>query len=586
MSKSQTNFDAPNADQDATPAAAWMEQMQKFHLSPNAFTPMLESFSTLAQAWWKDPKKLMEQQTALYQSYLKLWAHMTENALGQESANVANPAKGDRRFSHDAWQENLLFDFMKQSYLLTSNWLLDMAHNAEGLSEKERQKAEFHAQMFVDSLAPTNFPFSNPEVLQATVESHGQNLLNGLNNMLKDMQRGGISITDYEAFEVGGNLAATPGNVVYRNRLFELIQYSPSTPKAHATPLLICPPWINRYYILDLQAKNSLAKYAVDQGLTVFMISWKNPDESYRDVSFEDYLNEGIFDAITQVLAITGQPSCNAVGYCIGGTLLGTALAVMEKAGDKRINSATFLTTLMDFENAGEMDVFIDEQQVSELEAKMAEKGYLDGKEMAATFSALRANDMIWGFVINNYLLGKDPFPFDLLYWNDDPTRMPAAMHSYYLRNMYLNNNLIKKDCLTLCGQKVDISAISVPMYMLAAASDHITPWESCYKPFADMASTDKTFTLTKAGHVAGVVSPPTPKGKPVKRAYWTGKPTDKTGNSWLKKAPEAPDSWWPHWAKWVKDRSGNEQEAPKTPGGPKHKVLEAAPGRYVKERC
>lgn len=547
--------------------------------------PIVNSFSALAHNMLQDPQRLMEAQLELYQSYLNLWAHMAEKAMGKESVPIVTPAKGDKRFTHKDWEENLIFDFIKQSYLLSANWAAQNVAKTNGLDEQTKRKAQFYVQQYLDALAPSNFAITNPAVLETTLETQGQNLINGLKNILTDMQRGGISMTDYDAFEVGKNIAITKGNVVHRGKLFELIQYSPTTAKVYEKPILISPPWINRFYILDLRPENSFVKFAVDHGLQVFMISWKNPDESYKDVSFEDYLKEGIHEALEHTLAITKQDSANMIGYCIGGTLLGAALAHAVKAKDKRINSATFFTTLMDFSNAGELEVFLDEEQVSALEKKMNARGYLDGKEMAATFSMLRSNDLIWSFVVNNYLLGKDPFPFDILYWNDDPTRMPAAMHSYYLRNMYLENNLAKANKLELLGEKLDISKIAVPMYMVTGLNDHITPWQSCYAPFQKMASKDKRLILSKAGHVAGVVNPPTPKGKPIKRSYWAGEPNTTQAEKWLESATKFEDSWWPDWANWVQSRSGQQVKAPKSAGDNKHKPLCPAPGTYVNER-
>jgi polyhydroxyalkanoate synthase len=548
--------------------------------------PIMRGFVQLSQSMLQDPQKLIQRQFDLYQSTLALWANLAERAMGKEEVPpLTTPEKGDRRFNAAAWQENMMFDFIKQSYLLYAKWLLDAVHDSQGLDAKTREKVDFYTRQYLDALSPSNFPLTNPDVLQATVESNGQNLLDGLQNLLNDLQQGHISMTDYSAFEVGKNIATTPGQVVYRNRMFELIQYNPGAGDVYQRPLLISPPWINRYYILDLQPHNSLVKFAVDQGMQVFMISWKNPDETYRDTSFEDYMRDGLLKAMDVVQDITGAKDMNLVGYCIGGTLLGATLAVLKKKGDTRVNSATFLTTLMDFENAGELEVFIDEEQLTALENKMAAKGYLDGREMAATFSMLRANDLIWNFVINNYLMGKQPFPFDILYWNDDPTRMPAAMHSYYLRNMYLENNLVKKDKLTLLDEKVDLSAIDVPVYMLCGIQDHITPWETCYRPLANMASKEKTFTLNNTGHVAGVACPPAAKGKPVKRAYWSGDVKLKTPAKWLEKQQKQEDSWWPHWGEWLQAKAGDKMTAPKTLGNNKHRPLEPAPGNYVKER-
>ena len=416
------------------------------------------------------------------------------------------------------------------------------------------------------------------------METKGENLIRGLNNLLGDLKRGNgqlkISMTDYDAFKVGENIATTAGQVVFRNKMFELIQYTPQTEKVHERPLLISPPWINRFYILDLQEKNSFVKFALEQGFQVFMISWKNPDASYKDVSWNDYVQQGINTAIDTTLDITGQKDLNMIGYCIGGTLLASTLAVHAKKKDKRVNSATFFTTLIDFSEAGELGVFIDEPQVKSLEKKMNERGYLDGAEMAQTFSLLRANDLIWSFVVNNYLMGETPFPFDLLYWNDDPTKMPCAMHSYYLRNMYIENNLIEKDKLELDGEKVDISQIDLPTYYVTAINDHITPWTGCYAPLHKFKQAPN-FILSKAGHVAGVVNPPG-HGK---RAFWKAPVNGKNPEKWQQSAKFEEGSWWPDWSQWLAERSGAKVAAPKKAGNTKHKPLAPAPGTYVVEK-
>ncbi len=550
----------------------------------NLMAPIMRGFAELAQHYVEDPQSWMRLQMDIYQSHMALWANVAEQMLGNSTTPLAQPQKGDRRFKNSAWEENFLFDFIKQSYLLTTNAVLHSVGEAN-MDEAKKAKVSFYTQQFLDSVAPSNFPMTNPDVIEATISSKGDNLVTGLKNILRDLERGNgnlkISMTDYDAFEVGKNLAVTPGKVVFRNRMIELIQYAPSTEKVYEKPLLISPPWINKYYILDLQSENSFVKYAVDQGFQVFLISWKNVDETYRDTNFEDYMTDGLSQAIDVALNITKQDSLNAIGYCIGGTLLGAALAVFKAKGDTRVNSATFFTTLMNFENAGELKLFTDQEQLDALDQRMAAKGYLDGAEMAQTFSMLRSNDLIWSFVVNNYMLGKEPMPFDLLYWNDDPTRMPAAMHSYYLRNMYLENNLCKPGKLNMAGVPVDLTQIDTPIYMLSAQSDHITPWQSCFSVLPDMAGKEKRFVLSKAGHVAGVVNPP---GN-AKRAYWAAEVGRfKNPESWLEKAEQQQDSWWPDWSAWVASRSGNQVAARKTQGNINHKPLCDAPGTYVVE--
>jgi polyhydroxyalkanoate synthase len=421
--------------------------------------------------------------------------------------------------------------------------------------------------------------------MATALATHGQSLIDGFNNLVSDMQSGRISMTDYKQFEVGKTIAVTPGQVVLRNRLIELIQYKPQTEQVQAIPLLICPPWINRYYILDLQPHNSLVNYLVGQGYQVFMISWKNPDASYRDVTFDDYLKDGFMPALQAVKDITGEEKVNTLGYCIGGAMLACATALLNTKKDDSINSAAFLTTLTDYSQTGDLGVFIDEEQVSALEAKMNKEGVLDGRDMAGTFASLRASDLIWSYVINNYMLGKQPAPFDILYWNDDSTRMPCAMHSWYLRNFYLENNIATPGKLALMDTKLDITNLTQPLYMLSGQADHITPWMTCYKPFARMKSASKRFILSKSGHVAGVVNPPTPAGKPIKKTLFAGSADSATGDAWLKTVGEVPDSWWPDYAQWLKPLSGNSVPAPKAQGNKAYKPLEAAPGQYVKEK-
>src|SRR5262245_44179110 len=431
------------------------------------FDPMAigRAFMEMTSRLMSDPGKLMEAQISLWQDYMNLWQSTAKRMMGQEADPVIAPAKDDRRFKDSAWQDNQVFDFVKQSYLLTARWLQSTAHNVDGLDEQTARKVDFYTRQFVDAMAPSNFMLTNPEVLRATIESRGENLVKGLQNLLDDLERGKgqlkISMTDMEAFEVGKNIAVTPGKVVFQNDLIQLIQYTPTTEKVAKRPLLIIPPWINKYYILDLKPANSFIKWAVDQGQTLFVISWVNPDEKLAAKTFSDYLLDGPIAALDAIEKATGEKDANVVGYCLGGTLLACLLAYLAAKGEEsRIASATFLTTLVDFKEAGELTVFIDEEQLAALEEKMNERGYLEGGEMANTFNMLRANDLIWSFVINNYLLGKEPFPFDLLYWNSDSTRMPAAMHSFYLRNMYQNNLLSERGGIELNGVPIDLTKV------------------------------------------------------------------------------------------------------------------------------
>ena len=541
-----------------------------------------KAFTQLAETMMRDPQRLVQMQLDLYQRHLSLWANMAERMMGKPAAPVVEPEKGDRRFKDEDWQNNLLFDFIKQSYLLTSNWMMDgVRSHKRDLDPKTAEKVEFYTRQFVDALAPTNFPLTNPEVLKKTVETNGQNLVQGLKNLLADMEKGKITLTDTSAFEVGKNIAVTEGQVVYQNRLIQLIQYTPKTKDVYKRPLLILPPWINKFYILDMRPENSFIRYAVEEAQqTTFIVSWKNPTAEYKDVGFAEYMKEGALEAIEKVLEITGEKDLNIIGYCIGGTLTAATLAWMAKKHDKRVNSATFFTTLMDFSEAGELGVFIDDEQVTELERKMSEAGYLDGKEMAATFSMLRENDLIWSFVVNNYLLGQQPFPFDLLYWNDDSTRMPCAMHSYYLRNMYIENNLVKKNKLSLNGEKIDLGEIGQDIYMVSAKNDHITPWTGCFKPLHNMKG-KVDFVLGNSGHVAGVANPPSN----TKSYFWSAPIKGADAEKWLEGAKRIDGSWWPNWKDWIQARAG-EKVAPRDPvKNKKYKPIEPAPGSYVKEK-
>jgi len=542
-----------------------------------------DAFMEMTAQMMADPAKLVQAQIGLWQDYMKLWQSTTQRMLGEEAEPVIEPEPGDRRFKHADWDESYLFDYIKQSYLLTARWMQSTVRDVEGLDDKTAQKVDFYTRQFADALAPSNFIMTNPEVLRATVESGGENLVKGLENLLDDLERGkgrlAIKMTDSEAFDLGHNIAITPGKVVYQTDLMQLIQYEPSTEKVHKRPLLIMPPWINKYYILDLREKNSFVKWAVAEGFTVFMVSWVNPDRELARKSFEDYMIEGPLAALEAIEKATGEKQANVIGYCLGGTLLSVTLAYMKAKGDARVASATFLTALTDFEEPGELGVFVDEEQLADLERQMAEKGYLEGAHMATTFNMLRANDLIWSFVVNNYLLGKDPFPFDLLYWNSDSTRLPAAMHSYYLRNMYQKNLLVKPGGLTFDGVAIDLTTIETPAFMLSAKEDHIAPWASTYAA-TQLFSGPVKFVLAASGHIAGVVNPPAAG----KYSYWTNPKNPKEPKAWLAGAKEHPGSWWPTWSKWAAKYGGGKVAA-RVPGDRKLKVIEDAPGSYVAVR-
>ncbi|HJM48819.1 MAG TPA: class I poly(R)-hydroxyalkanoic acid synthase [Alphaproteobacteria bacterium] len=539
------------------------------------------AFLELTRQMMSDPAKLMEAQAALWQDYLQLWQNTARSMMGETVAPLAAPERGDKRFRHEDWEQNQVFDFVKQFYLITARWMQQTTQDVEGLDAETQAKVDFYTRQFADALSPSNFALTNPEVLRAIAESDGENLVQGLDNLLRDLESGEgklkISQTDMAAFEVGRNVGATPGKVVFQNRLLQLIQFAPSTEKVRRRPLLITPPWINKFYILDLKPENSFIKWAVDQGFTVFVVSWVNPGAEMADTSFEDYMTSGLLEAIDAVSAATGEDELTTIGYCIGGTLTAATLAYMAARGDQRVKAVTYFVSLVDFAEAGDLKVFIDEEQISQLEANMNERGFLRGDEMATTFNMLRANDLIWSFMVNNYLLGKDPMPFDLLYWNADSTRMPAAMHSYYLRNMYMKNLLCQPGGITLAGQPIDLGQIEIPSYILSAKEDHIAPWNACYKA-TQLYSGPSKFVLAGSGHIAGVVNPPA-SGK---YCHWTNTKKPKSHETWLEGATCHEGSWWPDWKKWLDKQSGDKVAA-RVPGDGALEVIEDAPGSYVK---
>jgi len=545
------------------------------------------AFAELFTRLMSDPLSLMEKQVNFLQDYMFLWQKTAQKLFGEANeedatgAPLASAAR-DRRFKDEAWEENAVFDFLKQSYLLSAKWIQKSVSEVEGLNPHDARKIDFYTRQFVDAMSPSNFLLTNPEVLKATIDSNGENLVKGLGNLLEDIERGKgnvrISMTDTDAFAVGKNLAMTKGKVIYRTDLMELIQYEPTTKEVQKTPLLVMPAWINKYYILDLQPENSCVKWAVDQGYTVFVVSWVNPNEKLSKKSFDDYMMEGPLAALEAIEKATGEKEVSVFAYCLGGTLLSITLAwLTAKKQQHRVKSATYLTTMLDFSEAGELSVFIDEEQLKLLESRMSQQGYLEGSEMAVTFNMLRANDLIWSFVVNNYLLGKDPFPFDLLYWNSDSTRMPATMHSFYLRNMYQKNLLIKPKALTIGGVPIDLRTITTPTYMLSTREDHIAPWKSTYAA-TQIFKGDIRFVLAASGHIAGVINPPSKK----KYCYWTNDKLPASPDKWLDSAKETAGSWWPDWNEWQKKFSSEKVPA-RAVGAGKLKPLEDAPGSYVK---
>lgn len=532
----------------------------------------------------QDPQKLAEAQVNLWQEYTQLWQHVTQRMLGQDSEPVAKPVSGDRRFKDEAWEEEIYFDAVKQYYLLTARWIKSVMSDVKGIDPSTQAKVDFYTRNFVQSLAPSNFVNTNPSVLKEAIETQGQSLLKGFQHFLNDLENGKgklrVSMTDTKAFELGKNIAATPGKVVYQNQLIQLIQYSPKTEEVHKNPLLIVPPWINKFYVLDLKPKNSFINWAVEQGHTVFIISWINPDAKLAHKGFENYMEEGPVTALKVIEEITGTDGINMIGYCIGGTLTACSLAYLAEKGEADIvKSATLFTTLTDFTDVGEISVFIDEEQIEILDAHMERKGYLEGAEMSNVFNLLRANDLVWSFFVNNYLLGKEPFPFDLLYWNSDPTRMPAMMHKFYLREMYLRNKLCKPGGVTLNGIDIDLGKIKTPMYLLSCHDDHIAPWKSTYAG-TQLYGGPVRFVLAGSGHIAGVINPEN-SGK---YGYRLNPNKPKDPEKWLEGATEHEGSWWQDWKKWIVRKGGGKVPA-REPGNAKYKPLEDAPGSYVRVR-
>jgi len=528
-----------------------------------------------------NPARLMQAQIGFWQDYLTLWQNTARRMMGDPVAPVIEEGRADKRFKHEDWRANEVFDFIRQSYLLSARYFTNVVQTAEGLDTRTAQKVDFYTRQFVDAMSPSNFLVTNPEVLRRTAETGGENLLKGLSNLLADLERGRgqlrIRMTDDSKFKVGENIAVTPGKVIYRNALMELIQYAPATETALKRPLLILPPWINKFYILDLRPKNSFIRWAVEQGHTVFVCSWVNPDEALAEKGFEDYMQLGPYAALEAIEQATGEKSINAIGYCLGGTLLACTLAHMAARRDTRIKSATYFVTMTDFAEAGELGVFIDEEQLQALEDKMQKRGFLEGREMATTFNMLRANDLIWSFVVNNYLMGQEPFPFDLLYWNDDSTRMPARMHSFYLRRMYQQNDLIKPGGIELDGVALDLRKIKVPSYLISTREDHIAPWKSTYRA-TQVYGGKVRFVLAASGHIAGVVNPPD-SGK---YSHWVNPDLPADPDAWFAGATELAGSWWPDWQRWVTaiDRA---MVPARVPGDGALTPICDAPGAYVR---
>ena len=542
-----------------------------------------KSFQELTTQLMADPNQLFDSQMNYWKDYWGLLQKSSVQLLGGAPAQEQEE-RPDKRFRHESWNANPMFNFIKESYLLTSKAIRTAVQDIQGLDDKTRQKVEFYTNQYLDAISPSNFLGTNPEVLQLTVESRGENLLNGLKNLLDDLDRGPcqlqIQMTDMDAFEVGKDLATSPGKVIFQNDLIELIQYAPTTEKVHDRPLMIIPPWINKYYILDLREQNSMVRWMVEQGYTVFMISWANPEEALRDKGFEDYMLEGPVTALKEIEQATGQREVNVIGYCMGGTLLSCATAYLTAKGEgDRIHSSTYMASLIDFSDPGDIGVFLDEAQIAAFEEAMSEQGYLDGCAMSNSFSMLRANDLVWAYVINNYLKGATPVPFDILFWNSDSTNMPAKMHSFYLRNMYLHNRLREPGGITLDSVPIDIGSIQNPAYFISTREDHIALWQSTYKG-ALLHAGEVRFVLGASGHVAGIVNPPPRK----KYGHWTNADLPGSTSAWLEGAEFHQSSWWLDWVKWNAPYTGDKVPA-RGPGGAKADQLDDAPGCFVTNR-
>ncbi|MEO1889343.1 MAG: class I poly(R)-hydroxyalkanoic acid synthase [Cycloclasticus sp.] len=536
---------------------------------------LTSSWKTIMSQAMENPDEWMKTMGGFYQDQFNLWTNM----FNPNAASAVQPDRSDRRFSGDEWEESPVHNYLKQSYLLSSRWLSGMVEDSS-LDDTEKKKCDFYTRQFIDAMSPANFALTNPEVLKETVDSKGQNLMAGLENLMGDMKKGRITLTDDTDFVLGENIAATPGSVVFENSLIQLVHFKPMTEKVNERPILIVPPCINKYYILDLSKHNSYVGYCLQQGNDVYIISWKNPDDSMADITWDDYINEGTIRAIDAVKDISGAKKINAVSWCIGGTMLATTLSVLAAKRKKPIASATFFTTLLDFSDPGELGVFIDEAQVQKHEEKLKDGGVMQGKQLASTFAMLRANDMIWSYVVNNYLKGKTPPPFDILYWNGDSTNMTGAMYTWYLRNLYLENNLVKPGAVELCGVKVDLGKIDCPVYFLSAIEDHIAPWKTTFIG-TELVSGQVEFVLAASGHVAGVINPANKN----KRHFWIDGELGKGDDHWLESATETPGSWWPHWDKWLKAQGGKMIDAPKELGNANYAELEAAPGSFILAR-
>jgi len=547
-----------------------------------ANVPGMPNPGAWATAFSTDPAALARLQSDFAERQSRLWMAMLGREPGGPAPQpVVSPESGDKRFRAAEWRENPYYDYIKQSYLLSSNYLIGMVETVQA-DAASKERLRFAVRQWIDAACPANFPATNPEAMRKAIETQGESLTQGLANLIADAGKGHISQTDESAFEVGSNIANTPGSVVFENELFQLIQYAPTTANVAKRPLVMVPPCINKFYILDLQPENSLVAYAVSEGHTVFMVSWSNVKADLGHLTWDDYVDKGVIQALRTAHEIAGSDKVNALGFCVGGTLLGAALAVLKAKGEDWVASATYLTTMLDFSDTGQIGCLVDEQGVQVREQAIGRGGILPGSELAFVFSALRANDLIWSYVVNNYLKGESPVAFDLLYWNADSTNLPGPMYCWYVRNTYLENKLREPGAVSNCGVPVDLGAIGLPSFIYGSREDHIVPWKSAYSSVGLLGG-DTRFVLGASGHIAGVVNPPAKK----KRSYWAGAaggfPAD--AEAWLEQATEHPGSWWPVWAEWLAAHKGGERKAKKALGNKQHKAIEPAPGRYVKEK-
>ena len=538
-----------------------------------------DTLKSLADVWvqlvmqpWTNPQGWLETVTKYQQDQFRLWTDLM-------SGSTDSQPRRDRRFDSDEWSNLPVFEFIKQSYLLTAD-ALTKSTDAIPVEGKEKDKLKFYTRYFIDAMSPSNFVALNPEVLKEAMETNGQSLIDGLQNLMTDLEKGRITMTDEAAFALGENIGVSEGSVVFRNHLFELIQYKPTTELVRQRPLLVVPPCINKFYILDLQPQNSYVKWCVDQGNTVFLISWANTTPEYSHIGWDDYVQDGIFEATRIVREIAGEKKMNAVAWCIGGTILGSALGVMQKRRDSSIGSVTLLTTLLDFSDPGDLGVFLDDEEVKLREAQISTEGVMSGKNLALGFNMLRSNDLIWSYVVNNYLKGKTPPPFDLLYWNSDPTNLPAAMYNTYIREMYINNNLSKPGGFTCCDKSVELDKVKTPVYFLSAIEDHIAPWKTTFLG-TDIVGGPVEFVLGGSGHIAGVINPPAKN----KRNFWTNGEMGQGADHWLETATDHPGSWWTHWNEWLVKQDSKQVSAREIGTNKEFKEIVPAPGDYVRVR-